>query len=116
MIRDAAFVMAVALSCLFTLAASTSAEGAWILWSESWQEDDTHPGGSTESKWEVLAAAVTPGSCEGARLAWIQRFNLIPRASGIFSQRTPSNPDEAAKRVRPVCLPDTEDPRKPKRQ
>ncbi len=116
MIRAAAFMLAVALSWLFTFAAPTSAEGAWILWSESWQEDDTHRAGSTESKWEVLAAAVTPGSCESARRAWIQRFNLIPRQSGTFSQRTPSNPDEAANRVRPVCLPDTEDPRKPKGQ
>src|SRR6202035_4834907 len=107
MTQRAAFIWLITVLCwLISVAPRASAAGVWILWSESWREDDTHPSGPTESKWEVLAAAPTPGSCQRARLGWIQRFALIPRESGIFAQREPGKPEGTANRLRPVCLPD----------
>ena len=95
---------------LLALATSASAEGVWVLWSESWFKDvkASDPSGrQTESKWEILAAAPSPEACEKARRDWIRRYALIALEAGIYSGKT----EGPANTFRPVCLPDTVDPR-----
>jgi hypothetical protein len=94
-----------ALLGLLGLATSASAEGVWVLWSESWLENGDRK--DADSKWEILAATPSSEVCERVRREWIRRYVFISREPGIFSGKT----EGPANTFRPVCLPDTVDPR-----
>jgi hypothetical protein len=96
------------LLCLLAFTTSTSAEGVWVLWSESWSSDSNRT--DADTKWEVLAATPSPEVRESVRRDWIGRYRLVAQGNGIFSGKA----EGPANTFRPVCLPDTKDPRGPK--
>lgn len=72
-----------ALCGLLVLATCVSAEGVWVLWSESWfEENQLSPERHTDSKWEILAAEPSSETCEKARREWIRRYALVAREAG----------------------------------
>ena len=98
----------IAMLSLLALATSASAEGVWLLWSESWSSNSNRT--DTDSKWETLGATPTSGVCERVRRDWISRYRFVARGNGIFS----GTAEGPANTFRPVCLPDTMNPRGPK--
>ena len=83
-----------ALLCLLALATSASADGVWILWSESWSSQNRRT--DADSKWEVLAATPRPRYVRGFAVIGLAGFDSSPRgtASSLGKRKVRPTPSD----------------------
>ena len=107
------------LLCLLTVATSTFADCAWVLWME-----ERFAATPAESSWRVLQGATTYDSCQTGLYARVRDDDtdratrgdhLLTEVYGpvIAKLRGPDGKG-ASQVLRYLCLPDTTDPRGPK--
>jgi predicted TPR repeat methyltransferase len=135
MTRRSACTVIATLGCLLAVATSAHAEGAWVLWS---QEVATEPGLAAEDKkaWRPIATFETKSSCfsdastkaeelanmlrlsdgtvKGRKIE-VQRLGLGQDHLAVKSTFSGDLFDGARLWTFYKCLPDTVDPRGPKR-
>jgi hypothetical protein len=99
--------------CLLLSVATASAECAWVLW----QESNYLQGRNIDTTWSVLSAWGDRIRCEDVRQGRISYIKTLHE--GRTQQVEPDAvvvkwSDGSSTALRPVCLPDTVDPRGPK--
>src|SRR6266487_6073331 len=106
--RIMARTASVALLSLLLLASSAKAECAWVLW-----DRDPIPvaRGVSETRWVVVSGYESRSECEVNRRGL---KNTLESAMKEYDKRTGASASEPYVAI-PICLPDTIDPRGPKR-
>jgi len=107
------FSFGLVLLCMMPFATSAAAECAWVLWERTWIDRSRWTWLiASREYWTPIAAVATRQQCEKEQVDQTRAYSKLAE---VLTTTDPPL-DDPSEHTAWVCLPDTVDPRAPKRR